>query len=67
MADSSAVREYYRTILPFYDLELADRADRAKPGDLSRILAKAGTPTPIEGDEVPPGWQATPPSDQAGA
>ncbi len=30
MADpSSAVREYYRQILPFYDLELADRGDGA--------------------------------------
>ena len=46
---------------------LAERADRAKPGDLSRILAKAGTPTQIEGDEVPAGWLATPPADQADA
>jgi len=46
---------------------LADRADRAKPGDLSRILSKAGTPTQIEGDEVPAGWLKTPPADQAGA
>jgi hypothetical protein len=46
---------------------LAERADRAKPGDLSRILGKAGTPTQIEGDEVPAGWLATPLADQAGA
>ena len=42
-------------------------ADRAKPGDLIRILAKAGAPTHIEGDEVPAGWLTTPPADQAGA
>ena len=35
---------------------LAARAARATPGDLSRILAKAGTPTPIPGDELPDGW-----------
>lgn len=35
---------------------LAARAARAEPGDLSRILAKAGTPLPIEGDELPEGW-----------
>jgi hypothetical protein len=46
---------------------LAERNDRAKPGDLGRILAKAGTPTSIEGDEVPEGWLATPATDQGGA
>ena len=35
---------------------LAERAARAMPGDLGRILAKAGTPTPIPGDELPEGW-----------
>jgi len=46
---------------------LAERAARAKPGDLSRILSKAGTPTPVEGDEVPAGWLQAPGADQAGA
>ena len=35
---------------------LAQRAARATPGDLGHILAKAGTPTPIPGDELPEGW-----------
>ena len=35
---------------------LAERAARATPGDLGRILAKAGTATPIPGDELPEGW-----------
>jgi len=35
---------------------LAERAARATSGDLGRILAKAGTPTPIPGDELPQGW-----------
>ena len=35
---------------------LAERAARANAGDLGRVLAKAGTPTPIPGDELPEGW-----------
>ncbi len=35
---------------------LAERASRATTGDLGRILAKAGTATPIPGDELPEGW-----------
>ena len=35
---------------------LAKRAARATPGDLGRILAKAGTAIPIPGDELPEGW-----------
>ena len=35
---------------------LSERAARAMPGDLGRILAKAGTPTPVPGDELPEGW-----------
>ena len=35
---------------------LAKRAARAAAGDLGRILAKAGTATPIPGDELPEGW-----------
>ena len=35
---------------------LAERAARATPGNLGRILAKAGTATPIRGDELPKGW-----------
>jgi len=35
---------------------LAERAARATSGDLGRILAKAGTPTPIPGDELPENW-----------
>ncbi len=31
-------------------------AERATPGDLGRILAKAGTATLIPGDEPPEGW-----------
>ena len=46
---------------------LADRAERAKPGDLSRILAKAGGPIQVEGDEVPEGLPKAPPATQAGA
>jgi hypothetical protein len=45
---------------------LTERAERAKAGDLGRILAKAGTPTHIEGDEVPADWRAALPADQAG-
>ena len=32
---------------------LAERAACTVSGDLGRILAKAGTPTPIRGDELP--------------
>jgi len=35
---------------------LAERAARATPGDLGRILLKAGTPMPIPGDELPEAW-----------
>ena len=35
---------------------LAERAARAAPGDLGRILAKAGAAVPIPGDELPEGW-----------
>ena len=35
---------------------LAERAARAAPGDLMRILGKAGTATPVPGDELPEGW-----------
>ena len=35
---------------------LAERAARATPGDLGRVLAKAGTATLIPGDELPEGW-----------
>jgi len=37
---------------------LADRSARAKPGEFARILAKAGSATPIPGDELPEGWPA---------
>lgn len=46
---------------------LAERAERAKPGDLGRILSRAGTPEQVAGDEVPAGWQQAPPADQTGA
>ena len=36
-------------------LSLAERAARARPGDLGRILAKAGAPVAIPGDELPEG------------
>jgi hypothetical protein len=36
---------------------LAERAARATPGDLGRVLAKSGTATPIPGDELPEGWR----------
>jgi hypothetical protein len=39
---------------------LAQRAARSKPGDLLRILDKAGDDTPIPGDELPDGWSVTP-------
>ena len=45
---------------------LVARAERAKPGDLSRILSKAGTATPVEGDELPAGWLQAPLADQIG-
>lgn len=35
---------------------LSERAARATPGDLGRILTKAGTATPVPGDELPEGW-----------
>jgi hypothetical protein len=38
---------------------LAERAARAVPGDFGRILAKAGTPTPVPGDELPEFWPRT--------
>jgi hypothetical protein len=38
---------------------LAQRAARAKPGDMARILAMAGDDTPIPGDELPEDWPAT--------
>jgi hypothetical protein len=46
---------------------LAERAERAKPGDLSRVLAKAGTATVVESDEVPAGWLQAPRVGQAEA
>ena len=33
-----------------------ERAARAVPGDFARILAKAGSEPPREGDELPEGW-----------
>jgi hypothetical protein len=44
---------------------LSERAERAKPGDLSRVLAKAGMPIPVEGEELPEGWLAAPSVNQA--
>ena len=35
---------------------LAQRAARPKPGDITRVLEKAGDDTPIPGDELPEGW-----------
>jgi hypothetical protein len=35
---------------------LEGRAARAVPGEMARLLAKAGTATPLPGDEVPEGW-----------
>ena len=35
---------------------LSERAARAVPGDLGRILVKAGTATSLPGDELPEGW-----------
>ncbi len=35
---------------------LAERAARATPGDLGRILARTGMATPVPGDELPEGW-----------
>lgn len=39
---------------------LAERGARAVSGDLGRILAKAGTPTPVPDDELPEGWSERP-------
>ena len=38
---------------------LEERAARATPGDLGRILAEAGTATPITGDELPEDWPSS--------
>jgi hypothetical protein len=38
---------------------LAERALRSVPGDFGRILAKAGTPVAIPGDELPDSWSMT--------
>jgi hypothetical protein len=38
---------------------LAQRAARAKPDGITRILEIAGDDTPIPGDELPEGWPAT--------
>jgi hypothetical protein len=35
---------------------VAQRAARAKPDAMRRILEKAGDDTPIPGDELPEGW-----------
>jgi hypothetical protein len=35
---------------------IAQRAARAKPDAMRRILEKAGDETPIPGDELPEGW-----------
>lgn len=37
---------------------LTERAARAKPGEFGRIVAKAGSATPIPGDELPEAWDA---------
>ena len=39
---------------------LSERATRAVLGDLGRILVKAGTATPIPGDELPESWSGSP-------
>ena len=41
----SQVKRYFET-----------RAARANPEEFERILAKAGTLPPREGDEIPEGW-----------
>ena len=38
---------------------LEERMARATSGDLGRILAKAGTATPIAGDELPENWPSS--------
>ena len=38
---------------------LEERAARATPGDLGRILVKAGTATHIPGDELPENWPSS--------
>ena len=37
-------------------LYFEDRASRARPDALERILARAGRPEAIPGDELPEGW-----------
>ena len=32
------------------------RAARARPGEMARLLAKAGTAEPLPGDALPDGW-----------
>ena len=36
---------------------LAERAARAVAGDMGRVLAKAGMPVAVPGDEVPDLWR----------
>jgi hypothetical protein len=40
---------------------LAERAARATRGDIGRILERAGTPAPAEGDALPENWPAITP------
>ena len=35
---------------------IAQRAARSKPGDIARVLEKAGDDTAILGDDLPEGW-----------
>ncbi len=35
---------------------LSDRASRAAPGDMGRILAMAGSAVSLSGDELPENW-----------
>jgi hypothetical protein len=39
---------------------LAERGARAVAGDFGCVLAKAGTPTPVPGDDLPEGWPGRP-------
>ncbi len=49
-------------LLPIPPEYLAERAARAVPGDFGRILAKAGTPVAIPGDELPDSWSVAHPA-----
>ena len=62
-ADSVSVNQFIVQAVAEKVATLRDRgyiartAARSKPGDITRILEKAGDDTAIPGDELPEGWK----------